>query len=112
MASVSNSLHSPGSFLEKIETYFFGNIPLSFKSNRTAPSILLFIKKKNSVSVLTNCTFKRNEECIVDFKNRKGWIHFVGIGGSGLSALAKLALKQVSSFFFFLGGQNTDLIFC
>lgn len=114
MASVSNSLHSPGSFLEKIETYFFGNIPLSFKSNRTAPSILLFMKKKNSVSVLTNCTFKRNEECIVDFKNRKGWIHFVGIGGSGLSALAKLALKQVSSFFFFffLGGQNTDLIFC
>lgn len=111
MASVSNSLHSPGSFLEKIETYFFGNIPLSFKSNRTAPSILLFMKKKNSVSVLTNCTFKRNEECIVDFKNRKGWIHFVGIGGSGLSALAKLALKQVSSFFF-LGGQNTDLIFC
>ncbi|XP_029116161.1 uncharacterized protein [Elaeis guineensis] len=27
-------------------------------------------------------------------KKRKGWIHFVGIGGSGLSALALLALKQ------------------
>ncbi|XP_072978094.1 uncharacterized protein [Typha angustifolia] len=26
--------------------------------------------------------------------NNKGWIHFVGIGGSGLSALAMLALKQ------------------
>eukprot|EP01018_Ginkgo_biloba_P019178 Gb_32530 [translate_table: standard] len=28
----------------------------------------------------------------------KRWVHFVGIGGSGLSALAMLALKQVSSF--------------
>ncbi|XP_038971501.1 UDP-N-acetylmuramate--L-alanine ligase-like isoform X1 [Phoenix dactylifera] len=27
-------------------------------------------------------------------KKNKGWIHFVGIGGSGLSALALLALKQ------------------
>lgn len=31
-------------------------------------------------------------------KKNKDWIHFVGIGGSGLSALALLALKQVSSF--------------
>lgn len=38
----------------------------------------------------------------------------MGIGGSGLSALAKLALKTSKLFFFsfFLGGQNTDLIFC
>lgn len=27
----------------------------------------------------------------------KGWIHFVGIGGCGLSALAMLALEQVTS---------------
>ncbi|KAJ8633542.1 hypothetical protein MRB53_026878 [Persea americana] len=27
-------------------------------------------------------------------KNKKGWIHFVGVGGCGLSALAMLALKQ------------------
>lgn len=37
----------------------------------------------------------KNEESLV-LGNRKGWVHFVGIGGSGLSALAMLALKQVS----------------
>lgn len=30
---------------------------------------------------------------------KKEWVHFVGIGGSGLSALAMLALKQVFIFF-------------
>ncbi|KAF9615464.1 hypothetical protein IFM89_023722 [Coptis chinensis] len=28
------------------------------------------------------------------FKNKKTWIHFVGVGGCGMSALAMLALKQ------------------
>lgn len=30
--------------------------------------------------------------------NPKGWVHFVGIGGCGLSALAMLALQQVTHY--------------
>ncbi|KAI9161859.1 hypothetical protein LWI28_021384 [Acer negundo] len=92
--SVSNSLHFPANFLEKTDTHFRRMNTFSLKSNRTVPSFLSLQEKNRSVSVSTNCTFGRNQEFKVDLKNRSGWIHFVGIGGCGLSALAILALKQ------------------
>ena len=39
---------------------------------------------------------ERNSELSSKLREGKGWIHFVGVGGSGLSALAMLALKQAS----------------
>lgn len=105
--SVSNSLHFPANLLEKLETQFFRKSCLWFKSNQNLPLVLLFKEKKSFISVLAKGTFKKNQECIVDLKSRKGWIHFVGVGGCGLSALAVLALKQVSSFC-----KTLTLIFC
>ncbi|KAJ0042864.1 hypothetical protein Pint_17530 [Pistacia integerrima] len=92
--SVSSSLHFPANLLEKLETRFFRKRCLQFKSNQNLQSVLLFKEKRSFISVLAKGTFKKNQECIVDLKNRKGWIHFVGVGGCGLSALAVLALKQ------------------
>ncbi|KAK2653977.1 hypothetical protein Ddye_013833 [Dipteronia dyeriana] len=92
--SVSNSLHFPENFLEKSETHFRRMNAFSLKPNRTVPSFLSLQEKNRSVSVSTNCTFGRNQKFKVDLKNQSGWIHFVGIGGCGLSALAMLALKQ------------------
>nr|CAD1820703.1 unnamed protein product [Ananas comosus var. bracteatus] len=37
---------------------------------------------------------KWEEEMEKEKKRKKGWVHFVGIGGSGVSALAMLALEQ------------------
>ncbi|XP_031275136.1 uncharacterized protein LOC116133570 isoform X2 [Pistacia vera] len=92
--SLSSSLHFPANLLEKLETQFFRKSCLQFKSNQNLQSVLLFKEKKSFISVLAKGTFKKNQECTADLKNRKGWIHFVGVGGCGLSALAVLALKQ------------------
>ncbi|KAK1577427.1 hypothetical protein Q3G72_021652 [Acer saccharum] len=92
--SVSNSLHFPANFLEKTETHLRRMNTFSLKSNRTVPSFLSLQEKNRIVSVSIYCTFGRNQEFKVDVKNRSGWIHFVGIGGCGLSALAMLTLKQ------------------
>lgn len=98
--SVSNSLHFTVYFLDGHGNQFSIKRCLCCKSNRIPPSVLLYVEKKSSIAVLRNCAYKKNQECTVDFKNRKEWIHFVGIGGCGMSALAKLALKQVNYFFF------------
>ncbi|KAL5744690.1 hypothetical protein ACOSQ2_027806 [Xanthoceras sorbifolium] len=91
---VSNSLHFPANFLEKIETQFRRMNAFSSKLNRTVPCFSSLHEKNHSFSVSRSCKFGRNKKSTVDLKNRKGWIHFVGIGGCGLSALAMLALKQ------------------
>ncbi|OMO68391.1 hypothetical protein CCACVL1_19984 [Corchorus capsularis] len=58
--------------------------------------ILASQKERHSL-LLTAQARKREEECkFVKLKNpnQKQWIHFVGVGGCGLSALALLAVKQ------------------
>nr|GMD53793.1 UDP-N-acetylmuramate--L-alanine ligase-like [Ipomoea batatas] len=64
----------------------------SFKSNRTMGTA--FASKRNG-SMSAMCSQTKIQELIepADWKC-KGWIHFVGVGGCGLSALAMLALKQ------------------
>ncbi|XP_042496224.1 UDP-N-acetylmuramate--L-alanine ligase-like isoform X2 [Macadamia integrifolia] len=53
---------------------------------------------ENRVSVSANHSPNRTQPMSNDSnpknQNGKGWVHFVGIGGCGLSALAMLALKQ------------------
>lgn len=53
-------------------------------------------KEKNTrrTSVYTTCTDMINSSS--NEKEKKDWVHFVGVGGCGLSALAMLALKQVN----------------
>ncbi|XP_057842313.2 uncharacterized protein LOC131051716 isoform X2 [Cryptomeria japonica] len=41
-----------------------------------------------------NSSRESNDKSGISAEDEKGWLHFVGIGGSGLSALAMLALKQ------------------
>ncbi|KAK9293368.1 hypothetical protein L1049_021360 [Liquidambar formosana] len=66
--------------------------PFRCKANPVGTSIST-LEEICSVPVTVTCTDNRNPETF-DLVNRKGWIHFVGIGGCGLSALAMLALKQ------------------
>ncbi|KAK8703358.1 hypothetical protein V6N13_021676 [Hibiscus sabdariffa] len=54
-------------------------------------------KENRRISLLTTRATKREEDCnLVQQKNRnqKDWIHFVGVGGCGMSALALLAVKH------------------
>nr|GMD55132.1 UDP-N-acetylmuramate--L-alanine ligase-like [Ipomoea batatas] len=64
----------------------------SFKSNRTMGTA--FASKRNG-SMSAMCAQTKIQEFIEPADRKcKGWIHFVGVGGCGLSALAMLALKQ------------------
>ena len=94
--SQSKSLRFPSDFLEKPKPYFpirRSSTPLWSTTNHTPPSVPA-LSKTSSIK----CTVKetQNQEPFQSENGRKGWIHFVGIGGCGLSALAMLALKQVS----------------
>ncbi|XP_019195301.1 PREDICTED: uncharacterized protein LOC109189053 isoform X1 [Ipomoea nil] len=63
-----------------------------FKSNRTIGTA--FASKRNG-SMSAMCAQTKIQEFIEPADRKcKGWIHFVGVGGCGLSALAMLALKQ------------------
>ncbi|XP_034711420.1 UDP-N-acetylmuramate--L-alanine ligase-like isoform X3 [Vitis riparia] len=94
--SPSNSLHFPTNFLEKIMTHFMVRPRNATFSCRTLQiqTLASNLEESSRVSFSTRSRADiKNEESLV-LGNRKGWIHFVGIGGSGLSALAMLALKQ------------------
>ncbi|KAM3682181.1 hypothetical protein ACB098_12G054100 [Castanea mollissima] len=92
--SQSNSLRFPSDFLEKPKPYFpirRRSTPLWSTTNHIPPSVPA-LSKSSSVK----CTVKetQNQEPLQSENGRKARIHFVGIGGCGLSALAMLALKQ------------------
>ncbi|WKA07292.1 hypothetical protein VitviT2T_025137 [Vitis vinifera] len=94
--SPSNSLHFPTNFLGKIMTHFMVRPRNATFSCRTLQiqTLASNLEESSRVSFSTRSRADiKNEESFV-LGNRKGWIHFVGIGGSGLSALAMLALKQ------------------
>jgi hypothetical protein len=102
--SPSNSLHFPSDFLEKLTLHFpilRSRTPLCSTTNHI-PASVPALSETNDIAISKKCTIKetQNQEPVELFNVRKDWIHFVGIGGCGLSALAMLALKQVSFLFF------------
>ncbi|KAK6135260.1 hypothetical protein DH2020_031003 [Rehmannia glutinosa] len=66
------------------------------KRDDTSHRVFLSIQKPSSrMSVSANFPCGQNDENIESLSfGKKRWIHFIGVGGSGLSALAMLALKQ------------------
>ncbi|KAA8539956.1 hypothetical protein F0562_026648 [Nyssa sinensis] len=70
-------------------------IGLRCRSNGIRISVTASKESTGRILVSRSCTANKNQEA-VDLYNRraKGWVHFLGIGGSGLSALAMLAIKQ------------------
>ncbi|KAI8564872.1 hypothetical protein RHMOL_Rhmol03G0216500 [Rhododendron molle] len=84
-ASPSTSLHFPATSRQKP----------SFITKRIRIPALTSKEHARRVSLCAT-PMDRRSQAIVDSGNRedKGWVHFVGIGGCGLSALAMLALKQ------------------
>ncbi|XP_062149718.1 uncharacterized protein LOC133858295 [Alnus glutinosa] len=91
----SNSLH----FLEKTKPHFQirrGRIPLWSTTHHVGAYVQASSETSGKRSVSKKCTDRENENRgPLRLENGgKGWIHFVGVGGCGLSALAMLALKQ------------------
>ncbi|PON58196.1 UDP-N-acetylmuramate--L-alanine ligase [Parasponia andersonii] len=92
--SLSTSSNFPARYLGKRRTpsqkiprrTLFRRKPLHIRT-----SIVALVDNNGSFSVSETCT---DESDPVSLNRRKEWIHFVGIGGSGMSALAMLALKQ------------------
>ncbi|XP_058205999.1 uncharacterized protein LOC131319651 isoform X2 [Rhododendron vialii] len=84
-ASPSTSLHFPATSRQKP----------SFITKRIRIPALTSKEHARRVSLCAT-PMDRRSQAIVDSSNRedKCWVHFVGIGGCGLSALAMLALKQ------------------
>lgn len=84
-------------FLEKVKTHFHLT---DLRCKNTVSEKCIFASKENRrISRLTTRATKRvQDRNLVHVKDegQRDWIHFVGVGGCGLSALALLAVKQVS----------------
>lgn len=98
MRSPSRSIQFPTNFVGKHKTQFRillrnADAPSGCKNHRTPTSLPALNEESTSLSVSRACTDEIDQEPVLN--NEKDWVHFVGIGGSGLSALAMLALKQV-----------------
>lgn len=96
--SPSESLNFPANFLGKCKTQ--PHIILRKKYFRCEPhhslnSTAAFNDDNGSSSISKACTDEKVPESVSSI-NQKEWLHFVGIGGCGMSALAILALKQVN----------------
>lgn len=94
--STSKTLNFPANLMEKQKIpfqIFLRKISVQGKTNRSGKSVQA-LSKNNSGSISTTVTEER-DRVFDSLGNDKGWIHFVGIGGCGLSALAMFALKQV-----------------
>ncbi|XP_009377604.2 UDP-N-acetylmuramate--L-alanine ligase-like [Pyrus x bretschneideri] len=95
--STSKRLHFPANIIGKPKIdfqIFVSESSAQCKRNRIAKSVQAS-SKNNSGSISISPAFTDESDRESDgLRNEKGWIHFVGIGGCGLSALAMLALKQ------------------
>ncbi|XVF50873.1 hypothetical protein PTKIN_Ptkin04bG0138600 [Pterospermum kingtungense] len=95
MSSVPDSCCFQTNILEKVKTHF--NLTHLRRKNTALEKCILASKENRRISLLTTRASKREQDCkLVHVKdqNQKDWIHFVGVGGCGLSALALLAVKQ------------------
>ncbi|KAK9036663.1 hypothetical protein V6N11_078657 [Hibiscus sabdariffa] len=82
-------------FLEKAKTHV--HLTDSHYKSPVMEKCIFASKENRRISLLTTRATKREEGCnLVQKKNRnqKDWIHFVGVGGCGISALALLAVKH------------------
>ena len=82
-------------FLVKVKTHF------RFNNTALEKCIFLDSEENRRISLLTTRAREREQGCNLvhaNKQNQKDWVHFVGVGGCGLSALALLAVKQVSFF--------------
>ncbi|KAL7229805.1 hypothetical protein ACSBR2_008375 [Camellia fascicularis] len=93
--SPSTSLHIPATSRRKPRSPsslpLRGEVGLGCRTNRTWPTVVT--SKEHARGVSVSATQSREAVNLCN-RNEKGWVHFVGIGGCGLSALAMLALKQ------------------
>lgn len=93
----SQTLRLPTNFTGKPKAHFqilIGKISGQSKINHIVKSGQASTENCSSFSIST--TFKdERDRALEKLSNGKSWIHFVGIGGCGLSALAMLAIKQV-----------------
>ncbi|XVE58477.1 hypothetical protein DITRI_Ditri04bG0172600 [Diplodiscus trichospermus] len=93
--SVPDSCFCRPKFFEKVKIHFQLNDLRCI--NTVLEKCSLASKENRRISLLTTRAAKGERGCeVVHVKdqNKKDWIHFVGVGGCGLSALALLAVKQ------------------
>ncbi|PPD97080.1 hypothetical protein GOBAR_DD05868 [Gossypium barbadense] len=95
LTSVSDSRYFQPNFLEKvkIKVHLTG---LRYK-NTVLEKCILASKKNRRISLLKTRATKREQHCNIEHlkdRNQQNWVHFVGVGGCGLSALALIAVKQ------------------
>ncbi|KAG8476702.1 hypothetical protein CXB51_030665 [Gossypium anomalum] len=93
--SVSDSRYFQPNFLEKvkIKVQLTG---LRYK-NTVLEKCILASKKNRRISLIKTRATKREQHCNIEHlkdRNQQNWVHFVGVGGCGLSALALIAVKQ------------------
>ncbi|XP_021289691.1 uncharacterized protein LOC110420546 isoform X2 [Herrania umbratica] len=96
--SVADSCCFRANFHYKVKTHFHllkSKSPLR-RQNILFQKCILAWEEKRRISLLATRARKREQECKLNLKyeKQKEWIHFVGVGGSGLSALALLAVKH------------------
>ena len=96
--SPSRTVHFPASFLGKRRLLSEKIIRRPYfrrEHFHIGTSIVAF---NGNISVLKACMDESDPEETVSLKlnDQKEWVHFVGIGGCGMSALAMVALKQVN----------------
>ncbi|KAK8267642.1 hypothetical protein V6Z12_D11G012300 [Gossypium hirsutum] len=95
LTSVCDSRYFQPNFLEKvkIKVHLTG---LRYK-NTVLEKCILASKKNRRISLLKTRATKREQHCNIEHlkdRNQQNWVHFVGVGGCGLSALALIAVKQ------------------
>ncbi|EOY23304.1 hypothetical protein QUC31_008199 [Theobroma cacao] len=96
--SVADSCCFRGNFHDEVKTHFHllkSKSPL-WRQNILFQKCIFAWEEKRRISLLATRATKREQECKLNLKyqKQKEWIHFVGVGGSGLSALALLAVKH------------------
>ena len=100
--------------LSPLDSYIWCGTPRRERIGTSSRLHLPVWKLPRGISAYANSPHCISE--VVDFEPRgfgkKGRIHFVGVGGSGLSALAMLALKQVIWILYFCNFTCVRYIVC
>ncbi|KHG27273.1 UDP-N-acetylmuramate--L-alanine ligase [Gossypium arboreum] len=93
--SVSDSRYFQPNFLEKVKIIV--HLTGLHHKNTVLEKCILASKKNRRISLIKTRATKREQHCNIEHlkdRNQQNWVHFVGVGGCGLSALALIAVKQ------------------
>ncbi|TYH98685.1 hypothetical protein ES332_A11G014800v1 [Gossypium tomentosum] len=93
--SVSDSRYFQPNFLEKVKIIV--HLTGLRHKNTVLEKCILASKKNRRISLIKTRATKREQHCNIEHlkdRNQQNWVHFVGVGGCGLSALALIAVKQ------------------